>query len=263
MVDFGEVDAMNETVARRNLPCFRMATTLEVEILERSGVLTRAMQDREDWLSSNRRREKLENILFEYLERHTPNSQGARELLKEQLEQTEFIARGLSLVSGLQPDNEIIKKIAAGEASASETRIFFATFTSKRFNIAAQASGTTPYSSLFSVTYGGVLNTHIPDDCVLLELEIPFEDIIVDETVRNSMENELFTDRIESAWVVGRHKTSKDVVNMLKRRKDLPVQIYLQGIDLDNEDEVDDALHQSKRVLIESLIESGLIPSNN
>ena len=154
----------------------------------------------------------------------------------------------------------MVRKIAIGDVSAREVRLFFSTFASLAFNIAAQAARSTAFSNLFSVTYGGVLNTHVPDGSLILELEIPVTELLADKTMRNSMENELFTDRIESSWVIGKLSTDDEVTRMLKRRSNLPVGKYLQDVDMDDNQAVNTALHLSKGNLIDSLLKDDLIP---
>ena len=88
-----------ETETVTTLPCFRIVTLEEIDLLETSGVLTRAIQDRDDSLPPNRKQDKLEDILVEYFERHLPDSHEAENLIEEETDKVEFIAKGLSLVT--------------------------------------------------------------------------------------------------------------------------------------------------------------------
>lgn len=257
MIKEGELEKTSETETVITVPCFRMASLAEVQLLDHQGFLTRAIQDRDDHFSPSRKQDKLDTIIWEYLENHAPESPETQHLLNVETSKTEFITQGLALITGLEPDdNEIIGKIARGEATAQEIRIFFATFAPKNFNVVVQTATTTPFSNFLSLTYGGVLNTHIPAGCVLLELNVPAHKVTFDQTSRNSMENELLVEKIEVDWVVGRYTTSEEVVELLKRRPDLPVQRFLQGIDFNNTAAVNAALHQSKRLLLSELLES-------
>lgn len=245
-----------ENEKKNTVTCFRVAREEELEVIKREGKITRASLNRTELPPPQIVQSKLESIIFNYFEKYAHGLIGVEPLL-EINDSTEFLLKSIELITGLKAaETPIIKEIASGKADSQTMRTFFITFAPELFNIVLQTATSSTFSSYFSLTYGGMLFTTIPENNVLIELEIPRTALIIDPAFCNTLENEVLVDEIKAEWVKGEYRTSSEITSMLESRTDLPVHRFLEDVDMHNHVKVNNALNTFKRHPLNQLLDN-------